>query len=132
MIARTGDGLVKTFNLERILLVRPEPETFDREAVLRSVEEKRARGERRMEIVFYEGGSIPDRILTEFSCFRKRCVKWGTGQYRMTLYYDAEDTLELVVRLLAYGAGIFVFEDTGDVRREMAARIERQIRIQSD
>ena len=72
---------------------------------------------------------MPDRILTEFSCFKKKCVKWGNDRYRMTLYYDKEDKREIIVRLLSYGASVYVFDDTGDVRHELIERLEHQLEL---
>ena len=80
-------------------------------------------------IFFNETRNVPDRILTEFSCFKKKCVKWGNELYRMTLYYDKEDKREILVRLLSYGSLINVFDDTGDVRHELIERLENQLEL---
>lgn len=127
LYAVSSEGKVNIFTLDRIQSVILDNSSFDASDVLHSVEVKRKANEKRLEIVFREDENIPDRILNEFSCFKKKCVKWGNRQYRMTLYYDVEDTREIVVRLLSYGSKIFVFDDTGDVRHQMIKRIEHQM-----
>ena len=47
----------------------------------------------------------------------------------MTLYYDKEDKREIIVRSLSYGASVYVFDDTGDVRHELIERLEHQLEL---
>lgn len=120
---------VKTFNLERILNVRLSENKFDAQAVRETVEIHTQKNERELVLLFRETKNVPDRILTEFSCFKKKCVKWGDDRYRMTLFYNIEDKREIIVRLLSYGSLIFIFDDTGDVRHELIERLERQMEL---
>ncbi len=128
--AVSGENAMKTFNLERIQNVTEMEETFDRAAAERVIENHAKENECELVVFFNGTKNIPDRILTEFSCFRKKCVKWGSERYRMTLYYDRQDEREILVRLLGYGAMINVFNDTGDVRRELIERLENQLELQ--
>lgn len=122
-------NIVKTFNLERILDVTILDETYDKVSAETTIEKHLKENECELVIFFSETRNIPDRVLTEFSCFKKKCVKWGNERYRMTLYYDKEDKREILVRLLSYGSLINVFDDTGDVRHELIERLENQLEL---
>lgn len=121
--------VAKTFNLERILDVVILDEVYDKKATEDILEKHLRENECELVIFFNETRNIPDRILTEFSCFKKKCVKWGNERYRMTLFYDKEDKREILVRLLSYGSLIHVFDDTGDVRHELIERLEKQLEL---
>ena len=121
--------VAKTFNLERILEVIMLDEIYAKNAVEGILEKHFVENECELVIFFNETRNIPDRILTEFSCFKKKCVKWGSERYRMTLFYDKEDKREILVRLLSYGSLINVFDDTGDVRHELIERLENQLEL---
>lgn len=127
--AVSKSDVVKTFNLERILDVAVMEDFFDKDASQQVVENDIKENERELVIFFNETKNVPDRILTEFSCFKKKCIKWGSERYRMTLYYDKEDTREILIRLLSYGPLINVFDDTGDVRHELIERLEHQLEL---
>lgn len=120
---------VRTFNLDRIICVTPSDVSFDMAEMKNIIESYSKSSERALIIFFNEEKNVPDRILTEFSCFKKKCVKWGNNRYRMTLYYNKEDKREILVRLLSYGSQIFVFDDTGDVRNELIDRLEHQLEL---
>lgn len=127
--AVSKSNTAKTFNLERILDVTILDESFNKELAEDTIEKHLKENECELVIFFNETRNIPDRILTEFSCFKKKCVKWGNERYRMTLYYDKEDKREILVRLLSYGSLINVFDDTGDVRHELIERLENQLEL---
>ena len=79
---------------------------------------------------FYQGDkNLPDRILTEFSLWKKKCVyDEKTGKYAMYLYYPKEDEKEILIRFLAYGPYVKITseEDGNYVCQEIQRRIERQ------
>lgn len=84
-------------------------------------------------VEFYQGKkNLPDRILTEFSMWKKRCVYDTTDRkYRMTLYYSTMDEKELLVRLLSYGPYIKIIrpENRNYVYEELTARVDQQQEI---
>ena len=45
-----------------------------------------------------------------FAHFRKQVEKTEDGRYRITVYYDKEDEMELVIRVLSFGPLIRVTE----------------------
>ena len=79
----------------------------------------------KIKVEFYQGKrNLPDRILTEFSLWKKKCIyDPQTEKYTMTLYYSTEDEKEILVRLLGYGPYIkilasednYVLEEIKDV-----------------
>ena len=83
--------------------------------------------EKHLVIFFDDSEDVPNRILSEFFCYRKECIRWGDGTYRMLLYYNEDDSKEIVIRLLGYGSLITVDEDSGDVLNEMKERLENQL-----
>lgn len=127
--AVSKSNVAKTFNLERILDVAVMDETYNKAFAEDIIEKHIKDNECELIIFFNETKNVPDRILTEFSCFKKKCVKCGDERYRMTLYYNKEDKLEILVRLLSYGSQINVFDDTGDVRHELIERLEHQLEL---
>ena len=120
---------VKTFNLERIREISMLEKTFDSSDIREIVEENAKQNECELAVFFDETKNVPDRILTEFSCFKKKCVKWGDQKYRMTLYYDSQDKREILIRLLSYGSLVHIDEDTGEVREELIGRLKNQIEL---
>lgn len=122
-------NIAQTFNLERILEVIPIGESFRMEEAETVIEKHIEENKRELVVFFNETKNVPDRILTEFSCFKKKCVKWGDKRYCMTLYYDKEDTREILVRLLSYGSSINVFDDSGSVCHELKERLRRQLEL---
>ena len=127
--AVSKNNIVKTFNLERILDVTILDETYDKVSAEATIEKHLKENECELVIFFNETRNIPDRILTEFSCFKKKCIKWGNERYRMTLFYDKEDKREVLVRLLSYGSLINVLDDSGGVRHELIKRLENQLEL---
>lgn len=85
----------------------------------------------RIKVEFYQGTrNLPDRILTEFSLWKKKCVyDIQTEKYTMTLHYPTEDEKEILVRLLGYGPYIRILaEDDNYVLKE----IKRRLSVQRD
>lgn len=122
-------NIVKTFNLERILDITIMDDRYEKAASEEVIKNYIKENECELVVFFNETKNIPDRILTEFSCFKKKCIKWGNERYRMTLYYDKEDKREILIRLLSYGSLINVFNDTGEVRYELIKRLENQLEL---
>lgn len=58
-----------------------------------------------IQIEFYQGEkNLPDRLLTEFSLWKKKCIyDINTQKYTMILYYSTLDEKEILIRLLSYG-----------------------------
>lgn len=82
-----------------------------------------------LQIEFYEGNrNLPDRILTEFSLWKKTCVyDVNSGLFTMTLYYPKDDEKEILIRLLGYGPYVKIVQSDGNyIYEELKNRISTQ------
>lgn len=121
------NGKCETINLERIKHIAKSDKHYNFENASQDVLWDDKNKEKHLVIFFDDSEDIPNRILSEFSCYRKECIRWGDGAYRMILYYNKDDSKEIVIRLLGYGSLITVDEDSGDVLKEMKERLENQL-----
>ena len=84
-----------------------------------------------IKVEFYQGDrNLPDRILTEFSLWKKKCVyDILTSKYAMTLYYSTLDEKEILIRLLGYGPYIRVIAPENNY---VLCELKRRITVQKD
>ena len=84
-----------------------------------------------IQIEFYQGEkNLPDRLLTEFSLWKKKCIYDVTTQkYIMTLYYSTLDEKEILIRLLSYGPYIRV---VAPEKNYILSEIKKRIIIQRE
>ena len=88
-----------------------------------------------IQVQFYQGvKNLPDRILTEFSLWKKKCVYDSSERkFTMTLYYSTLDEKEIMIRLLSYGPYIKVIASEDNyVLSEIKERIVAQREILRD
>ncbi len=122
-----GKERIETINLERIVSVSFVGETFSQEDIVKTVSKDDENKEEHLAIFFSDIDNVPDKILSEFSCYRKECIRWGNGKYKMVLYYNSDDYKEIIIRLLGYGSLITVSDDTGSVLTELKERLANQL-----
>ncbi|MGN0338586.1 MAG: hypothetical protein ACI4EE_13925 [Lachnospiraceae bacterium] len=83
-----------------------------------------------LHITFYWGKrNLPDRILTELSLWKKKCIyDKKTGRFDMTLYYPEDDQKDILIRLMGYGSYIKIWSSDSDdyICTEIKRRIESQ------
>lgn len=118
---------IDTINLERIVSVSFTNETFNQRKIAKTVSKDDKNKEKHLVLFFNDVDNVPGKILSEFSCFKKECSRWGNGKFTMVLYYNNNDYKEIIIRLLGYGSLITVFEDTGSVLSELKERLESQL-----
>ena len=53
-----------------------------------------------------------ERVLIHFAHFEKQAEKIGDKKYKVTLYYDKEDEIEILIRVLSFGQMIRVVQPT--------------------
>ena len=81
-----------------------------------------------VQIEFFNIKNVVDRILTEFSPWKKRCSYDAKAKkYKLTIYYNKLDELDLVVRLLGYGATIRFVDKAHPIFKEIQSRMDRQM-----
>ena len=122
-----SSNTIKTFNIERIQNISITDNYFDHDSISNEIRKYDTDVTRSINVSFGEFKNIPDRILTEFSCFRKNCVKMENDRYCMTLFYSEDDAKEILIRLLSYGPNINIDEDSGTVKKEYLERIKQQL-----
>lgn len=122
---------IYTFNLDRIIEVNLlKNQIFDRDEVNKNMKKYKNNNQRYLDVNFTDIRGVPDRILTEFSCYRKTCEKWANDKYHMRLFYDnKDDPKEILIRLMGYGPYIYIYNDEGSVRSELIKKLERQLEI---
>ena len=94
-----------SINLSQIISLTIVPDEFEYFETLQNYEKHRELNERSVDIQFYDVRNTADRILTEFSPWKKYCeYDRETKIYTLHLFYQKDEELDLVVRLMGYGA----------------------------
>ncbi len=73
----------------------------------------------------YDRRNSMERVLLHFSHLEKETKRLDERRYRVTLRYDRQDEMEIMIRLLAFGAAIRVTEPESFVSL-MRERVEKQ------
>lgn len=109
-----------TVNLSRIKSVTRYKEDFD------FVGKERGR-KRRKEVSFelFDERNALERVMLHFAHLDKRVEKLEEGRYLISLSYEMEDEVEMVIRLLAFGPVIKVIEPD-DFVKLMRERLGKQ------
>ena len=86
-----------------------------------------------VELEFYDVRNIADRILTEFSPWKKKCIYDSkTHLFRLTIYYRKQDEMDLVIRLLGYGGNLRFVDKENTIYKEIQLRMYRQMELIRD
>lgn len=86
-----------------------------------------------VELEFYDVKNIADRILTEFSPWKKKCIYDSkTHLFRLTIYYQKQDEMDLVIRLLGYGGNLRFVDKEHPIYKEIQLRMYRQMELIRD
>lgn len=113
-------------NLSQIHYIEIKEE-FDYAQTLKDYETHRKNKEHPVVIQFYDVRNMADRILTEFSPWRKFCsYDPEKNMYTLTLYYNEDEELDLVVRLMGYGGNIHFVDKDHRIAREILHRYTMQ------
>lgn len=125
-----GKNEIRIINISRMQQVLVQKERkFDKNEQRIKMQELYAKTMISIKVEFYQGEkNLPDRILTEFSLWKKKCTyNIETQKYTMTLYYSSLDEKEILVRLLSYGPYIKVIADEDNyILAELKERIVTQ------
>lgn len=115
-------------NLSRIQSVALTEECFDYSAAKEALDQYQAEQERSVEVEFFNVRDLAERLLTEFSPWKKRCVyERSTGLYRLTLFYQKQEEADLVVRLMGYGPDLRITDSGHPIRQAVEERVRRQM-----
>ncbi|MBQ2952516.1 MAG: WYL domain-containing protein [Clostridia bacterium] len=69
-----------------------------------------------------------ERVSLHFTHLRKEVERAGERTFKMTLWYDASDEPEMIIRVLQYGPALKVLEPAG-FRSEVKKRLEMQLEL---
>lgn len=123
-------GEIQTLNIPRIEDIVQTETHFNYTQALSAFNEDRKANTKSVEIEFYNVLNAVDRILMEFSPWKKLCTyDPETGLYRLTIYYQSADERDLVVRLLGYGPAIHFRDRENDIYLEVQKRLEAQMSL---
>lgn len=118
---------IRIINISRVQQVWVQQgHKFDKNEQRIKLQELYAKTMTSIKVEFYQGDkNLQDRLLTEFSIWKKKCTyNIETQKYTMTLYYSSLDEKEILIRLLSYGPYIKVIADEDNyVLAELKERI---------
>lgn len=115
-------------NCERIISCLISNEHFDAEQAKKSLEKFNKINQRSVVLEFKNVRNIPDRILSELSPWKKTCrYNKETGIYTLKVYYHKHDEMDLVIRIMSYGAGVRVTDKQHFIYKEIMRRLNAQI-----
>ncbi len=98
----------------------------ERNAVLKEIKNNK----KMILIRFFDEVGVPDRIMNEFSPWNKECTYDSNNNlYILKLYYDDDEKMEIVEKLLGYGPYIKVMNDTGKVLEKIRRLMVKQKNI---
>lgn len=124
---------ISIMNIARLQSFRVLDEEYDYDKALWALVCFRKKNTRELTIEFYDEKNVPDRILSEFAPWKKRCVyDRDTKLYRLTIFYQKQDSFELVVRLLGYGSAIRILERDSRVFEQYIMRVDKQVAIERE
>ena len=117
-------------NISRIETAEKTDTTFDYSVAERALLDFREENRTSVEVEFFNVRNIADRILTEFSPWKKLCVyDPETELYKLTIFYQKQDEVELVIRLLGYGANLRFIDREHPICKEIQVRMNRQMEL---
>ena len=121
---------VVTMNLNTILEARLLEEASpieDREELL---EASRHAGKRSIGLSFTSQLNLPDRILTQFSPWEKRCsYEKETDRFSLTIFYREREERDILVRLMGFGGTIGYAQKDHPLVLEIRRRLKAQMSL---
>lgn len=103
----TGSKLGNTINLGRIISCEKCENQQEEKIGKRNLPQPR-------KVIFelIDERNALERVLMHFAHFEKQAEKIGDQKYKVTLYYDKEDEIEILIRVLSFGQMIRVVQPT--------------------
>lgn len=123
------------FNIPQIIEVTVAGNKFSHSEAEKKYDEFIEKNTAMVEFEFFDERNLADRILTEFSPWKRECVKDG-NHYRVKLYYrrgigeDRGEELDIVIRLMSFG-GYLKFKDMtkGSIGQLIKERVDKQLEL---
>ncbi len=123
-----GSDRIYTMNVSRIETADETDTSFDYTSAKQALLSFREENTTSVTVEFYDVRNIADRMLTEFSPWKKLCsYNCTTELYTLTIFYQKQDEVDLVIRLLGYGGNIRFTDKEHPIFKEILARMNRQM-----
>ena len=87
-----------------------------------------ARESRRVVLEVTDHRNALERVSMHFTHLRKEVERVGERTFRMTMWYDASDEPEMIIRVLQFGPAVRVLEPAG-FRGEVEKRVREQMAL---
>ena len=117
-------------NVSRIETANETETSFDYAAAEQALHAFREENATSVTVEFYNVRNIVDRILTEFSPWKKLCSYDPESElYTLTVFYQKQDEVDLVVRLLGYGGNLRFVDKEHPICKEIQSRMNRQMEL---
>ncbi len=111
-------------NIEEIIITDTD---YDIAQAAEELEKNLEHNRKSVIIEFYDHRNLADRILSELSPFEKICsYNPETKLYTLTVFYQRDDELEMVIRLMGYGNEISI----KDTRHPIYCEIRKRLLLQ--
>ena len=108
-------------NIEEITIT---DSVYDTAQAAEDLEKNLEHNRKSVVIEFYDSRNLADRILSEFSPCEKICsYDPKTELYTLTVFYQRDDELEMVIRLMGYGSEISIKDTEHPIYREIEKRL---------
>ena len=128
-------GQFKIFNFSQIRNISITDSEYDPAAAEAEYDKMIEENTAMVKFEFIDERNLADRILTEFSPWKRECVKDG-NHYTIKLYYrkgqgnDKGEERDIVIRLMSFG-GYLRFADMreGSVGRQIKERVDSQLEL---
>ena len=124
------DDKIYILNTEKIEEITMTENTFSRQSAAEKLRRYRRENECTAEFSFPGEEGLADRLLTEFSPWKKSCVyDPKSGRYRLKIWYEKQDEKEMGIRVLGYGSRIRPEDEKHVLYRENLQKLEKQAEI---
>lgn len=125
-----GSNRIYTMNVSRIETADETETSFDYTSAEQALLAAKKDNATSVTVEFYDVRNIADRILTEFSPWKKCCAyDVETKLYKLTIFYQTQDEIDLIVRLLGYGSNLRFIDKEHPIYKEILLRMNRQMEL---
>ncbi|MDO4324675.1 MAG: WYL domain-containing protein [bacterium] len=123
---RKKEGM-KVYNLAQCSSVENTGKRFDDMELRTFFDTYRDQQMDKVEIAFEDRPKLADRILTEFSPWKKRCeFDSESGMYYLTIYYQKQDGKEMALRLLGLGEKVRLVDSEHSISKIVKSKLRDQ------
>ena len=125
---RRKEGL-KVYNLSQCISIEDTGKTFDYDETKAFYETYREQQMKEIKIEFDDKPGLADRVLTEFSPWKKSCEFIPEdSKYQLAIFYQKQDGKEIALRLLSLGSAIRLT----DLNHRLSVVIQSKLRDQME